>query len=79
MPLRKAKYYDISHLLKDYPDAYYYMAFGNEVAIHLNNHHTLRALKCCLELRDKVDNSDDHFGQYTWKSPNTICQCLRSL
>ncbi len=28
MSLRKAKYYDISHLLKDYPDAYYYMAFG---------------------------------------------------
>ena len=28
MALRKAKYYDISHLLKDYPDAYYYMAFG---------------------------------------------------
>ena len=28
MPLRKPKYYDIAHLLKDYPDAYYYMAFG---------------------------------------------------
>lgn len=28
MPIRKPKYYDISHLLKDYPDAYYYMAIG---------------------------------------------------
>lgn len=28
MSLRKPTYYDISHLLKDYPDAYYYMAFG---------------------------------------------------
>lgn len=28
MPIRKPRYYDISHLLKDYPDAYYYMAIG---------------------------------------------------
>lgn len=28
MKLSKPKYYDISHLLKDYPDAYYYIAFG---------------------------------------------------
>ena len=56
----------IQRLATDIHDTlYYYMAFGNEVAIHLNNHHTLRALKCCLELRDKVDNSDDYFGQYT--------------
>lgn len=25
---KKTKYYDITHLVKDYPDAYYYMAFG---------------------------------------------------
>lgn len=28
MSLRKPKYYDISHLVRDYPEAYYYMAFG---------------------------------------------------
>ena len=56
----------IQRLATDIRDTlYYYMAFGNEVAIHLNNHHTLRALQCCLDMRDKVDNTDDHFGQYT--------------
>lgn len=28
MAIKKPKYYDISHLLKDYPDAHYYMAIG---------------------------------------------------
>lgn len=28
MPLRKSRYYDIAHLLIDYPNAYYYVAFG---------------------------------------------------
>lgn len=28
MGIGKNKYYNVSHLLKDYPDSYYYMAFG---------------------------------------------------
>lgn len=61
----------IQQLASDINDTlYYYMAFSNEVAIHLNNHHTLKALKCCLDLRDKVDKTNDHFGKYT---------CYRSL
>ena len=44
MALRKAKYYDISHLLKDYPDAYYYMAFGER-----SNGKTYSALNYALE------------------------------
>ena len=44
MSLRKPKYYDISHLLKDYPDAYYYMAFGER-----SNGKTYSALNYALE------------------------------
>lgn len=44
MALRKLKYYDISHLLKDYPDAYYYMAFGER-----SNGKTYSALNYALE------------------------------
>lgn len=44
MALRKPKYYDISHLLKDYPDAYYYMAFGER-----SNGKTYSALNYALE------------------------------
>lgn len=44
MPLRKPKYYDISHLIKDYPDAYYYMAFGER-----SNGKTYSALNYALE------------------------------
>lgn len=44
MPLRRPKYYDISHLLKDYPDAYYYMAFGER-----SNGKTYSALNYALE------------------------------
>ena len=28
MPLKKLKYYDAAHLIKDYPDSHYYMIFG---------------------------------------------------
>lgn len=44
MSLRKTKYYDISHLLKDYPNAYYYMAFGER-----SNGKTYSALNYALE------------------------------
>lgn len=44
MPLRKPKYYDISHLVKDYPGAYYYLAFGER-----SNGKTYSALKYALE------------------------------
>lgn len=44
MPLRKPKYYNIAHLIKDYPDAYYYMAFGER-----SNGKTYSALDYCLE------------------------------
>lgn len=44
MVLRKPKYYDISHLIKDYPDAYYYMAFGER-----SNGKTYSALNYALE------------------------------
>lgn len=44
MALRKPKYYDISHLVKDYPDAYYYMAFGER-----SNGKTYSALNYALE------------------------------
>lgn len=44
MALRKSKYYDISHLLKDYPDAYYYVAFGER-----SNGKTYSALNYALE------------------------------
>lgn len=44
MALRKPKYYDISHLLKDYPDAYYYIAFGER-----SNGKTYSALNYALE------------------------------
>lgn len=44
MALRKPKYYDISHLLKDYPDAYYYMAFGER-----SNGKTYSAINYALE------------------------------
>lgn len=41
---RKPKYYDIAHLLKDYPDAQYYMAFGER-----SNGKTYSALDYALE------------------------------
>lgn len=44
MAAKKNKYYDISHLLKDYPDAYYYMAFGER-----SNGKTYSALNYALE------------------------------
>lgn len=44
LPIRKPKYYDISHLLKDYPDAYYYIAFGER-----SNGKTYSALNYALE------------------------------
>lgn len=44
MQLRKPRYYDIAHLLKDYPDAYYYMAFGER-----SNGKTYSALNYALE------------------------------
>lgn len=44
MALRKTKYYDISHLIKDYPDAHYYMAFGER-----SNGKTYSALSYSLE------------------------------
>lgn len=44
MPLRKPKYYNIAHLLKDYPDAYYYMAFGER-----SNGKTYSAMDYALE------------------------------
>lgn len=44
MPRAKPKYYDISHLLKDYPGAFYYMAFGER-----SNGKTYSALDYSLE------------------------------
>lgn len=44
MPLRKPHYYNIAHLLKDYPGAYYYMAFGER-----SNGKTYSALDYALE------------------------------
>lgn len=44
MGLRKPKYYDISHLVRDYPDAYYYVAFGER-----SNGKTYSALDYALE------------------------------
>ncbi|MDE7089941.1 MAG: phage DNA encapsidation protein, partial [Prevotella sp.] len=44
MPIRKPKYYNIAHLIKDYPDAYYYMAFGER-----SNGKTYSALDYALE------------------------------
>lgn len=44
MAFRKPKYYDIAHLVKDYPDAYYYMAFGER-----SNGKTYSALDYALE------------------------------
>lgn len=41
---KKPKYYDISHLVKDYPDAYYYMAFGER-----SNGKTYSALNYAIE------------------------------
>lgn len=41
---KKNKYYDISHLIKDYPDAHYYMAFGER-----SNGKTYSALDYALE------------------------------
>lgn len=42
--MKKPKYYDISHLIKDYPDAYYYMAFGER-----SNGKTYSALNYAIE------------------------------
>lgn len=44
MALHKPKYYDISHLLKDYPGAYYYMVFGER-----SNGKTYSAINYALE------------------------------
>lgn len=41
---KKPKYYDIAHLIKDYPEAYYYMAFGER-----SNGKTYSALNYALE------------------------------
>lgn len=41
---KKSKYYDIAHLIKDYPEAYYYMAFGER-----SNGKTYSALNYALE------------------------------
>ena len=49
---------------------YYYMAFSNEIAIHLNNHKTLTALKRCTQERDHAQRKGDKYGEYT---------CNRSL
>lgn len=40
----KNKYYDVAHLLKDYPDAYYYLAIGER-----SNGKTYSALKYAIE------------------------------
>lgn len=42
--MKKPKYYDISHLIKEYPDAYYYMAFGER-----SNGKTYSALNYAIE------------------------------
>lgn len=44
MALRKPKYYDITHMLKDYPDCLYYVAFGER-----SNGKTYSALNYALE------------------------------
>lgn len=44
---------------------YYYMAFSNEIAIHLNNKHTLTALKRCLQQREITEKNHDIYGIYT--------------
>lgn len=44
MKQRKPSYYDISHLVKDYPDAYYYLAFGER-----SNGKTYSALAYAVE------------------------------
>lgn len=44
MALRKPKYYNIEHLLKDYPEAYYYMVFGER-----SNGKTYSALNYALK------------------------------
>lgn len=44
MATKKPSYYDIAHLIKDYPDAYYYMAFGER-----SNGKTYSALKYAIE------------------------------
>lgn len=44
MSLRKPKYYNIAHLIKDYPEALYYMAFGER-----SNGKTYSALDYALE------------------------------
>lgn len=41
---KKSKYYNIAHLLKDYPDAYYYIAFGER-----SNGKTYSAMDYALE------------------------------
>lgn len=54
MGLRKPKYYDISHLIKDYPDAYYYIAFGER-----SNGKTYSALSYAIE---RYFNHDEQFA-----------------
>lgn len=44
MGIRKPKFYDISHLLKDYPDCHYYLVFGER-----SNGKTYSALNYALE------------------------------
>lgn len=44
MATKKPAYYDIAHLIKDYPEAYYYMAFGER-----SNGKTYSALKYAIE------------------------------
>lgn len=44
MSTKKPKYYDISHLIKDYPGSHYYMAFGER-----SNGKTYSALNYALE------------------------------
>lgn len=44
MRLKPPKYYDVTHLLKDYPDCLYYVVFGER-----SNGKTYSALKYCLE------------------------------
>lgn len=44
MATKKPSYYDIAHLIKDYPDAYYYMAFGER-----SNGKTYSAIKYAIE------------------------------
>ena len=44
---------------------YYYMAFSNEIAIHLNNKRTLTALKRCLQQREITEQNHDIYGIYT--------------